>query len=170
MTEEQFDELLNEMRDESVSPEQAAAAQDRVWHQIASATPMACAEFRPDLGPSLTGALTESRRLLLDDHLGRCADCRRALAELRGERRVVTMPEGRRFHWSGWTRWAVAAGIVVTMLYLGREQMDSALAPSGPRATVVSVAGALYRLPGSARLECASLVRHGCARLECASR
>src|ERR1700737_4427247 len=144
MTEERFDELLNEMRDESVSPEQAAVAQDRGWHQIASAMPMACAEFRPDLERSLTGALTESRRLLLDDHLGRCAECRRALADLRGERRVVTMPQGRRSYWSGWTRWAVAAGVAVTMLYLGRDNMDSALAPSGPRATVVSVSGALY--------------------------
>src|SRR5260370_8641081 len=147
MTEERFDELLREMREENVSPEQAAAAQDRVWHRIAGATPVACAEFRPDLARSISGALTESRRLLLDDHLGRCAECRRALADLKGERRVITMPQGRSSLWSGRTRLAVAAGIALMVLYLGRNKMDSALAPSGPRPTVVPVSAALYSLP-----------------------
>src|SRR2546423_8240179 len=122
MTEERFDELLNEMRDERVSPEQAAAARDRVWHRIGGATPAAWAEFQPDLERSLTGTLTESRRLLLDDHVARCADCRRSLADLRGERQVIAMPQGRRSYWPGWTRWAVAAGVAATALYLGRDK------------------------------------------------
>ena len=46
MTEERFDQLLKEMREESVAPEQAAAARDRVWRQLAGSTSLACAEFR----------------------------------------------------------------------------------------------------------------------------
>src|SRR5437762_3470502 len=139
MTDERFDELLREMREESAPPEQAAAACGRVWRQIGAAS-AACAEFRPDFKPYLAGELTESRRLLLDDHLGRCPDCRRALAELQGDPRVVPMPMARRYQWpsktGSWTRWAVAAGVVLTALYLGRDRIDSALAPGGPRATV----------------------------------
>src|SRR6185436_6759450 len=42
-----------------------------------------------------------------------------------------------------------AAGVVMGALYLGRNSIDSLLAPSGSRATVVSVSGDLYRLPQS---------------------
>ena len=66
MTEEQFDQLLNEMREESVAPEQVAAALDRVWQQISGSTSLACAEFRPEFDDYLAGRLTESRRLLVE--------------------------------------------------------------------------------------------------------
>src|SRR5258708_7680038 len=63
MTEEQFDELLKEMREEEAPPEQIAAARDRVWGKIAGSTSLACAELRPEFGAYLAGQLTESRRL-----------------------------------------------------------------------------------------------------------
>jgi hypothetical protein len=72
------------------------------------------------------------------------------MAELKGERQVIAMPEARRRRFSGWTRWAVAAGVALAALYLGRDRIDSALAPSGPRATVVSVSGNVYTLPQNA--------------------
>src|SRR5436190_529443 len=122
MTEEQFDQVLQEMRGESAPPEEAAAACDRVWRQIGGGS-LACSEFRPDFARYLAGGLTESRRLLVDDHLGRCAECRRALAGLQGEPRVVAMPAARRFHWPVWTRWAVAAGIVLAAIYLERGRI-----------------------------------------------
>src|SRR5712692_1753617 len=143
MTEEQFDELLKEMREENAEPEQIAAARDRVWRQITGSTSLACAEFRPEFAEYLAGRLTDSRRLLIDDHLGRCGECRRALAEVKGEGQVVSIAKGRRFLNYGWTRWAVAAGVVIVGLYAARGRIDSALAPSGPRATVISVSGAL---------------------------
>jgi hypothetical protein len=49
-----------------------------------------------------------------------------------------------------WSRWAIAASVAAIALYLGRGPLDTALAPSGPRATVVSVAGSLYKLPQGA--------------------
>jgi hypothetical protein len=170
MTEDRFDQLLQEMREEKAPPEQAAAACERVWRQIGAAS-AACAEFRPDFPRYLAGELTESRRLLMDDHLGRCADCRRALAGVQSEPRVIAMPgASRRFHWPGWTRWAVAAGVALTALYLGRGRIDSALAPSGPRATVVSVSGALYRLPQSPILPGAAVSQADVVRTSAGSR
>jgi hypothetical protein len=43
--------------------------------------------------------------------------------------------------------WAAAAAAVLVVLYLGRHQVDRALAPAGPRAMVVSVSGDAFRLP-----------------------
>src|SRR6266550_9261787 len=118
MTEEQFDELLKEMREEEAPPEQVAAARDRVWGKIAGSASLACAELRPEFGAYLAGQLIESRRLLVDDHLGRCSECRNALAGAKEERKVVSMPPIRPAldpSWTrwGWTRWAVAAGVAL---------------------------------------------------------
>ena len=125
MTEERFDQLLKDMREEAAPPEQVADACERVRRQIAGSTSMACAEFRPEFGDYIAGRLTDSRRLLIDDHLGRCAECRRVLAEAKGERRVVSMPQSRVSRWPGWTRWAVAAGVAAAALYLGRDNIDA---------------------------------------------
>ena len=146
MNDERFDELLEEMRQEGASPEQIKAAQDHVWRRLAASHSPACGEFRARLDAYVDGRVSEPRRLLIDDHLSRCVDCRHALAELKGERKLVafagTTGPGR----SRWTRWAVAAGIVAAVLYVGRSSIDSALAPAGPRATVVSVSGTLVKL------------------------
>lgn len=160
MNEERFDELLKEMREESVPEGQAAAARERVWQRLAGSSSAACAEVRPELADYLAGRLAPSRRLLVDDHLGRCAECRRALAEAKGERKVVPMPQVVSSRWSGLARWAVAAGVLLGALYLGSDRIDSALAPSGPRATVVSVSGEAYALPGGA-LRTGSLLEEG---------
>ena len=39
---------------------------------------------------------------------------------------------------------------MLSVLYLGRDTIDVWMAPGGPRATVVSASGGLYRLPGGA--------------------
>ncbi len=157
MTEERFDELLKEWRDENAPEEQVAAVRERVWQRLKGASSVACAELRPQFAEYLAGRLSASRRLLLDDHLGRCSECRHVLSELKGERRVVEMPLGASSRWAGWSRWAVAAGVVLAALYLGRDRIDAALAPAGPRATVVSVAGEVYRLPQGALTQGASI-------------
>lgn len=149
MTEERFDELLKEMREETPPPEQETAARDRVWQQISGPSTLACSEFRPDFKAYIEGRLSESRRLLVEDHLGRCVRCRQELPSARPARPVVEMPPPKVKTLPRWTRWAVAAGVALAALYLGADSIDSALAPSGPRATVVSVSGALYKLPES---------------------
>ncbi|MBK9166428.1 MAG: FecR domain-containing protein [Bryobacterales bacterium] len=170
MTDERFDELLKEMRHEGGTAGDSAGARERVWRKLAGSTSIACGEFRPQLGDYLAGRLTASRRLLADDHLGRCADCRRALAEAKGERKVIAMPELRPTRWPNWARGAVAAGVLLAVTYLGSDRIDSALAPSGPRATVVSVAGNLQKLPTGALQPGATLLEGDVVRTTADSR
>ncbi len=49
-----------------------------------------------------------------------------------------------------WGTLAAAAALVLSVVYLGRGTIDAWMAPGGPRATVVSATGGLYRLPGGA--------------------
>src|SRR5262249_42881622 len=109
-----------------------------------------CAEFRPDFSAYLSGGLAGSRRVLLEDHISRCAMCRAALAEMKGERRVIPMPQRSSAGWRRWETLVMAAVLVLSVLYFGRDTIDAWMAPGGPRATVVSSTGALYRLPGGA--------------------
>jgi len=146
MSEDRLDRAVNEVRNESVPAEEMAAAKTRVWERLSGAEPALCREFREALPAYLAGGLKPDRRLLVEDHLGRCARCRRALAERRGESAVVPMPAPRRRALPAWTRWAMAAGVAALAVYLGRGPMDRALAPSGPRATVVSLSGVLSRV------------------------
>jgi FecR protein len=164
MTEERFDQLLNEIREESVPEEQAHAARERVRQKLNTREPVSqklngpgaavCAEFFGDREAYLARTLSESRRLLMDDHLSRCPDCRRAIADLQagvqrgprnGFRHVLGFPA--RSRQATWARWAAAAGVVLGGVFLGRDKIDVALAPPGPAATVVSVSGGVYVLP-----------------------
>ena len=77
MNDQQFDKLLDEIRNEEVSSEQLAGAQQRVWDKLSSGG--ACYEFRSQFEDYRAGKLAEQRTMLLEDHLTRCADCRRAL-------------------------------------------------------------------------------------------
>ncbi|MEP7364840.1 MAG: FecR domain-containing protein [Acidobacteriota bacterium] len=171
MTEERFDELLGEMREERAPSEQVAAARDRVWRQLVQSTSLACAEFRPEFGAFRAGELTAARRLLIDDHLSRCAECRRIFDDPNREHKVLPMmrPESA-VKFAGWTRWAAAAVLAMGALYLGRDTIDTALAPSGPRASVVSVAGVFQRLQGDGIQPGASLSEFEVVRTGAGSR
>src|SRR5262249_25747360 len=137
MNDERFDQLLKDLREEAVTPEQIASAKDRVWRRLQ--TPPARAGFRPDLAAYWKGALADERRLLIEGHLGRGAWCRQALAEIKGKVAVIGRPAIRKP--LQWPRWAAAAGILLGGLYLASDRIDAALAPAGPRATVESISG-----------------------------
>ena len=171
MTEERFDELLDEMRNEHAAPEQVASARERVWQQIAHSTSLACAEFRPEFGAYRAGELTAARRLLIDDHLSRCAECCRVLDDPQGTRKVVPMARPQRsVTLPAWVRYAAAAAVAVAALYLGRDTIDAALAPAGPRASVISVAGVLQRPQGDGLQAGASLLESEVVRTAAGSR
>ncbi len=148
MSEDRLEKALEMMREEPVTAEESAAARARVWERLMASTGAVCGEFRAELGKYAEGRLGAQRRLLLEDHLARCPECRRAFAEMRGERKVVAMPERRMGFVQRYRGWAIAAGVALVALYAGRERIDDMLAPSGPRATVEMVAGEMYRLPG----------------------
>lgn len=151
MSEDRLEKAIQDMRDENVDAATLDAARSRVWHTLASGIDAGCAEFQQDFRAYLGGTLTSSRRLLVEDHLGRCAACRTAMADLKGERRVIAMPQrSAASRYSRWASLAAAAALVLSVVYLGRGAIDSWFAPGGPRATVVSASGGLYQLTGEA--------------------
>ncbi len=152
MSEDRLEKALEGMRDENVTPEQLAGARTRVWEKLGSPSLSVCAEFEPGFGAYLEGRLNENRRLLTEDHLSRCTHCRAQLAALRGEQKAIPLPPHKISRWFRAAAWAGAAAMIMVALYLGRDRIDSLLAPSGPRATVASVSGALYRVPTGALL------------------
>jgi len=141
MNDNEFDQILKDMGQEEPNPVTLAAARERVWNNL-SAGPL-CLQFRAEFDEYRAGTLGESHRLLLEDHLTRCAGCRRSF----NAAPVVAMPPApapkRRLAIPGW---AIAAGVAAVGLFLGRNVLDNAMAPSGPRATLQSTTGALYTL------------------------
>ena len=150
MSEDRLEKALQEMRQEDVDAGTLEAARARVWDEVTNAAGASCAEFRPDFRAYLSGQLGGSRRVLMDDHLSRCPACRVSMAEVQGERRVIAMPQRSSSRWVRWGTLAATAALVLAVLYLGRDAIDAMMAPGGPRATVVSADGGLYRLPGGA--------------------
>jgi hypothetical protein len=148
MSEDQLDRALEEMKQEAVDDRTLEAVRERVWSQVARSAGSTCAEFRPDFRAYLAGTLSDTRRVLMDDHLSRCSACRISLAELRGARQVIAMPQRSSPRWRRSAILAAAAALVLAVLYTGRGTLDALLAPDGPRATVASVDGGLYRLSG----------------------
>ena len=138
MSEDRLDSALEEMKQEAVDAATLDAVRARVWNTLTDAAVDGCAEFRPDFRAYLSGTLTGGRRVLLEDHVSRCTACRTALAEMKGERRVIAMPQRSSSRWRRWGTLAAAAALVFSVLYLGRDTLDVWMAPGGPRATVVS--------------------------------
>jgi hypothetical protein len=147
MSEDRLEKALLAMKSENVSPEELNAAGARVWEKLESPGMPLCSEFQSEFREYLDERLADSRRLLLEDHLGRCPACRAKLAEIKGEINVVAMPPRHVSRWPKWGAWAAAAAVILVMLYIGRDGIDGLLAPRGPRATVASLQGTLHLVP-----------------------
>jgi hypothetical protein len=148
MAEDRLEDALQGLRSETADAGTLAAARGRVWDALTGSA--GCAEFRQQFADYRSGALAGGKRLLLEDHLGRCATCRVALAEAKGERRVIAMPQRSTWRVGRWGALAAAAALIVSFMYLGRGSIDAWMAPGGPRATVVAASGGLYRVAGGA--------------------
>ena len=156
MNDEQFDDLLNEIQ-ASEAPREMAEAKERVRARLevnpALLNPAllnpACMEFRPELAGYVAGTLEETRRLLVEDHLSRCAACRGIYGEMTGERpKVVAMPARVPKRTPVFAKWAIAAAVAGLSVWAAREPLDKFLAGSGARATVAMGSGELIRMDG----------------------
>lgn len=146
MNDEQFDDLLNEIS-ASDAPREMAEAKERVRAKL-DLNPV-CTGVRPDLAAYMAGTLEETRRLLVEDHLSRCAACRGVYGELTGQRpKVIAMPQVAARRMPAFAKWAIAAGVAALSVWAAREPLDRWMAPSGPRATVAMGSGELVRLDG----------------------
>src|SRR5687768_9346098 len=151
MSEDRLERALDEMRAEGVDAEQIETARARVWEKVANARSAVCAELRPEFRAYLGNELGASRRLLVEDHLSRCPSCRTRIAEMKGERTVIAMPAfakatARQARWVRRGALAAAAALLIAVVYVGRDTIDDIMAPAGPRATVVSAEGGVYRV------------------------
>jgi len=146
MSEELLDEALDAMKAENLDAAALDAARARVLKTVANAGTVACAEFRQDFRAYLANELPAGRRTLVEDHLSRCPSCRTALAEMKGERRVIEMPRRATSRWVRPGALAAAAALLLALAYLSRDTIDAMMGPGGPRATVVSTNGGVYRL------------------------
>jgi hypothetical protein len=158
MSKDRLEEALKAMKSENVPSEQLAETRARVWqklgghnmatHALGSQNPAVCSEFQLQFGEYLNGQLDGNRRLLIEDHLSRCPHCRSQLAEQKGEHKRVAMAERRTSWWPRWGTWAAAAALILAAIYLGRAQIYTLVTSGTPRATVASVSGELYQVPG----------------------
>lgn len=146
MSEDRLDKALEAIRNESVNDKELADTHDRVWKKLEAPGEALCAEFRTQLHDYQELRLDDNRRLLMEDHLSRCSQCRAKLAELKGEKHSNVIPMRRTSRWPRYATYIAAAALVLVAIYLGRSSIDTLLAP-GPRATVASVSGQLFLLP-----------------------
>ena len=146
MSEDRLERALQEMKEEDVDSGTLEAARARVWEKMTSADSATCAEFRQDFRAYLSHELGGSRRVLVEDHLSRCPGCRAAIADMKGERTVVAMPQRSSSRWAKWGALAAAAAVLFAVVYVGRDAIDAMMGPGGARATVVSADRGVYRL------------------------
>ncbi len=145
-----FDQLLKSIREEDPGQAVVDAASERVRANLSMRAVdfggrlNSCEDFRALSDAYREGTLSEARHLLVEDHLHSCVQCRRFF---RGEQKavVVTMPARKSFV-GVVLPWAIAAAVVLVAGITLPEYFNVLFAPSGPRATVASVDGELYRV------------------------
>jgi hypothetical protein len=159
MSEDRLDKALEAMKGESVNDKELFEAHDRIWEKLGISGVSLCTEFQDQFRAYMDGQIEGNRRLLLEDHLSRCAQCRAKLAEQRGGRQASVIPMRRAARWPRWGTWAAIAAMVLAGLFLGRASIDTLLA-QGPRATVTSIQGNLYLIP-EGQLKAGSTIEEG---------
>jgi len=154
MTNQDFDRLVKSIRDDAPDTEAVQAAADRVRERLGAVeSPNEfCAQFRADFEAYRAGRLAEGRRMLVEDHLHSCVACRR---EYSGAKNVLVIPTrsrpvNRRLGWAAAA--AVLIGALAISGYALSPRIDRAMAPSGARGTVASVAGTLVLVSESATM------------------
>jgi hypothetical protein len=164
MTTRDFDNLLQSMRDDVPSDDAVQASAARVRTRLESelgqtievARLESCADFRALLPSFRDRTLTEARQMLVEDHLHSCVGCRKFF---QGERAAVIAIRAQRPVWRVMP-WAIAAAAMVAVYFTATPLLDRVMAPAGPRATVATVNGELYRVSanGATLLNTGSLI------------
>jgi hypothetical protein len=152
---------ISEREPQAAEIEHAAArVKARLFPHAGEASPEAtgtirsCADFTRLMPAFLAGALDPGRGLLVEVHIRECVACRRSLESARaGGRRVIefsprkAVTRGSVHTYAGWAIAAAALLVAGTGAWWGFEQYPAL--SGGPRATVDSVEGALYKVSGA---------------------
>jgi FecR protein/Putative zinc-finger len=153
MSDQKFDRLLSEIRNEHVDDQVVSQAGERVWSSI-SAAPAAelsmhklrsCDDFQTLIPAYLDKNLPESRRLLFEDHVHQCVACRNAVERARdGERQPVWQPKLASRGFLVW-RWAMGAAAVIVVGFASFAMLNGFFPGQyAVRGAVQNVDGSLY--------------------------
>jgi hypothetical protein len=151
MNNDNFKQLLESVRQDAAPADAERGAASRVYARLEEAAGTAggaCSGFRSQFEAYRQGTLGEARRMLLEDHLHSCVACR---TDYHGDRKAeVISIAAQRPAIQRYTRrampWAIAAAAAAVLVLSTPSILDRTFAPSGARATVASVDGALYRV------------------------
>jgi hypothetical protein len=154
MSDQKFDRLLSEIRNEHVDEQVISRASERVWSSITSSpaadrsmhTLRGCEDFQALIPGYLDKNLPEARRLLFEDHVHQCVACRHTVGQARsGGLQPVwqiakTAPRG----FPVW-RWAMGASAVLVVAVASLTLVNG-LFPGqhAVRGAVLNVDGSLY--------------------------
>ncbi|HEY3738405.1 MAG TPA: FecR domain-containing protein [Bryobacteraceae bacterium] len=157
MNNKQFDELIESIQNDQPDPKAASEAAERVRHKLFGVAGVAqvagriqsCDDYRGLIPAYLQRTLSDSRRMLLDDHIRECVPCRKALDEARsgkpkGAVRVIPSSTGRPS--TEYRKWAIAAALLVTAGVGSWYTLRTGGMSGEPVATVDSVDGVLYQV------------------------
>ncbi len=154
-----FDDLIQNIREESIDSEGAAAAARRVESNLfgpgseGAERITGCDGFQSLIAAYLQRTLSETRRLLLDDHLRECVKCRKAVEQARSGGKVRPMPVTAPRGGGRFPKWAIAAGVAAGLvLAVFAAQLWTGSFDGGPRATVQTADGMLYRIGAAGSL------------------
>ncbi len=160
-----LDRIIAEVRTQSVDEQVVEQAARRVWAQLGQVAQLSpskaatepahidrirsCADFQALMPAYLAKTLSESRALLLEDHVHECVTCRRVLDAARsGAQRESTRAweQPAKSRRPGWRlAWAMAA-VLVLGVGLGVMGVGRLILGNGTRGMVQTVDGALYHV------------------------
>lgn len=153
-----LDRATEAMQSHQPTPEILNQATQQVWQRLISAVPSAaapladrlrtCEDFTAAMAPYLAGDLSDAKRMLLEDHVNACSNCRRTLDAKRGNLRQFAPAASSRSRGGlmPFVPWAVAAAVTISVGYLSMDTLDRFFAPSGPRAEISSVSGEIFKV------------------------
>lgn len=152
-----FDDLLNQIQNDTPAAEAQAQAAENVRRTLFGAaaagaeTLRGCEDFRTLFASYLQKTLPDARRLLVEDHLRECVNCRKAMDRARGVApKLHTMPLSK----PSAPKWAIAAAIVaaVGISAVAARNYFPVLSHSGALATVQSSENMLYRVASNGNI------------------
>jgi ferric-dicitrate binding protein FerR (iron transport regulator) len=155
-----LDRTLEEIRDERPDAEVEQAAVARVWQRLSGELDSeaqerhraqriaSCGDFQAMLPDYLGGRLSRARLMLLEDHLGECVPCRRALKDRRTAARPTVVPmRARSRGWASTMGWRVAAAAVILLTVIGFSwKTDVFSFESGGLIRIEAIEGDLFRV------------------------
>lgn len=153
MSDNKFERLLSEIRNEHIDDQVISHAGERVWNSIAGPStaelgmhPLrSCEDFQTLIPAYLSQSLPEARRLLLEDHVHQCVACRRAVEQARkGELQPVWQMKAAPRGFAVW-RWAMSAAAAVVVAVAAFALVNGIfLGQHAIRGNVQNVDGSLY--------------------------